>query len=454
MIREDVPLKLFPEACETVEGVARAITARERTCVDVLEGCLARIEEWEPKLEAWVSLDRDGALSQARQLDDELASGKHRGPLHGIPIGIKDIIDAAGFPTACGSRLWAHRIAYSDAPLVAQLRAAGAVIVGKTVTTQYAWVDPPVTRNPWNLERTPGGSSSGSAAAVAVGMCLGAIGSQTGGSIVRPASFCGVFGYKPAHGRVSVDGVLPFAPSLDHPGPIARCAADLAILYDAIGPERSAWYPLLATAIRSSSKPPSLGVPRAHFEARADREMRVGLDTALNVLRQAGARVEDLELPPAFADVQRSHRTIMCSEAACGHQERFREHPDDYQPRISELIREGLATTAPEYLRCKSNQQALRQALSRVFEASRIDAIVTPATIGAAPDRSTTGDPVFNSPWSYTGSPALSIPFGFTRDGMPLALQLVGEHGKEFALFKAALWCEAVLKDTPGSRKD
>lgn len=447
-------MKLFPEPCETIEGISRAVAERQRTCVDVLEGCLARIEEWEPKLEAWVSLDRDGARNQAQQLDDELASGKNRGPLHGIPVGIKDIIDAAGFPTACGSDLWAHRLAYSDAPLVARLRAAGAIILGKTVTTQYAWVDPPLTRNPWNLDRTPGGSSSGSAAAVATGMCVAAIGSQTGGSIIRPASFCGVFGYKPTHGRVAVEGILPFAPSLDHPGPLARSVADLAILYDAIGPQGAGWYTLLAGSRRGASRPPAIGIPRAYLEPRADAEMVQGLNRAIDALREAGAEMRDISLSPAFDDAQRNHRTIMASEAACGHYERFHAHPEDYQPRISELIREGLATPAPEYLRCRSHQQALKEALPSIFRVNAIDALLTPATIGAAPDRSTTGDPIFNSPWSYTGSPALSIPFGFTKDGMPLALQLVGEPDKEFALFKAALWCEAVLRDTPGLRKD
>lgn len=454
-------MNLFPAASETIEGIGQAIAQGQRTCVEVLECCLARIEEWEPKVEAWVCLDRDGALGQARQLDEELAAGRPRGPLHGIPLGMKDIIDAAGFPTACGSRQWAHRIAYSDAPLVAKLRAAGAVILGKTVTTQYAWMDPPVTRNPWNLERTPGGSSSGSAAAVATGMCVAAIGSQTGGSIIRPASFCGVFGFKPTHGHVAVDGILPFSPSLDHPGPLARSVADLAIVYDAIRRQGGPWYPLLAESVRSSadarsqrSRPLALGIPKTFILARADAEMRRGFDRAIAALADAGAEVRQVALPGDFKDVRGNHRTIMASEAACGHQERFRDQPDEYQPRITELIREGLAIPAPEYLRCRTEQQALRQVMSGFFEVYRLDALVTPATVGAAPDRSTTGDPIFNSPWSYTGAPALSIPFGFASDGLPLALQLVGEHSKEFALFKAALWCEAALRDTPGSRKD
>ena len=190
--------RLFPEPDQTIAGIGRALREGRTTCVEILEGCLAQVDEWEPKVHAWVVLDREGAIEQARALDDELKTGKDRGPLHGIPIGIKDIIDVAGLPTACGSKRWADRIAESDANVVASLREAGAVIMGKTVTTPYAWIDPPITRNPWNLERTPGGSSSGSAAAVACGMCFGAIGTQTGGSITRPASFCGVAGMKPS----------------------------------------------------------------------------------------------------------------------------------------------------------------------------------------------------------------------------------------------------------------
>ena len=224
-------MKLFPDPEETIEGVGRALRAGERTCVDVLESCLAKIDEWEPQVHAWVVVDRDGAMEQARRLDEELAAGKCRGSLHGIPIGIKDIIDVAGLPTACGFPPWSGRVAEQDAAVVDRFRRAGAVILGKTVTTQFAWIDPPVTRNPWNLNRTPGGSSSGSAAAVACGMCLGAIGTQTGGSIIRPASFCGVAGFKPSYARVRFceQGIVPFAPTLDHPGPIARTARDLKL---------------------------------------------------------------------------------------------------------------------------------------------------------------------------------------------------------------------------------
>src|SRR5436190_19232511 len=205
----------------TITAAAEFIRTGELTPSDLLEQCLARVDRYEERVRAWVYIDREGAREQAARLTAEVKQN-YRGPLHGIPVGIKDIIDVFDMPTGCGSKRWAQSYARRDATCVERLRQAGAVILGKTVTTAYASFDPPVTRNPWNLERTPGGSSSGSAAALACGMCLGALGSQTGGSITRPASYCGVAGCKPTHGRVSGDGVLPLSPSMDHPGPMAR----------------------------------------------------------------------------------------------------------------------------------------------------------------------------------------------------------------------------------------
>jgi aspartyl-tRNA(Asn)/glutamyl-tRNA(Gln) amidotransferase subunit A len=218
----------------TITDAANLLRRGELTPADLLEQCLRRIDRYEERVRAWVYIDRDGAREQAERLTAELKQNNYRGPLHGIPIGIKDIFDVFDMPTGCGSKLWANSYARRDATVVERLRQAGAIIMGKTVTTAYASFDPSVTRNPWNLERTPGGSSSGSAAAVACGMCLGALASQTGGSITRPASYCGVYGIKPTYGRVSADGVLSLAPSMDHVGAMANCVRDLAILFETI----------------------------------------------------------------------------------------------------------------------------------------------------------------------------------------------------------------------------
>jgi Asp-tRNA(Asn)/Glu-tRNA(Gln) amidotransferase A subunit family amidase len=430
-------LGIFPAPRETIAGVGPALREGRLTCGQLLEGCLARIDQREPEVRAWVLLDRDGARAQAAERDAERASGRWRGPLHGIPVGIKDIIDVAGQPTAAGSRLWVDH-ATADAEVVARLRAAGAVILGKTVTTAYAAFDPPVTANPWANDRTPGGSSSGSAAAVACRMCLGAIGSQTGGSITRPASFCGVAGLKPTHGCVSLHGIRPLAPSLDHVGPIARTVADLELLWKAMaGPDPG------GNSFEPGADPlppPRLGRLHGIFDELADAAMRAALGQTVAVLEAAGATLTEPPLPSLFGDVLRRHRVIMAAEAAALHEHRLAEHPDDYPPKIRGLIEQGTTTTAPEYLRCREHQRRLGREILSCFDG--VDALIVPATLGPAPERSTTGDPAFNSPWSYTGLPVVSLPIGLAPDGLPLAIQLVGRPFTEARLFATARWCE------------
>jgi len=438
-----------PWHSDTITSVGEHLRRRERSSVELVDQCLRQIGKLEARIRAWVIVDRDGAIAQARRLDEELAAGQWRGPLHGIPIGIKDIIDVTGFPTAAGSSLLADNVATRDSTIVARLREAGAVILGKTVTTQFASFDPPVTRNPWNLDRTPGGSSSGSAAAVACGMCLGAIGSQTGGSITRPASYCGVAGCKPTYGRVSVAGVLPFAPSMDHPGPIARTVRDLAIILEAIaGPDdadpfcASVPESLLVAALDPPlAEPPRVGVLSGLFAERAEPPMRDAMERVAESLRRAGAAVREVALPRSFDDVLKSHRTIMAVEAAATHEERFAKHRAEFLPKIRGLIDEGLAAPTADYVRARQAQLALSRKILGCFADS--DVLLTPATLGPAPDTSTTGDPAFNSPWSFTGLPTVSFPIGVAPDGLPLAIQLVGQPFREAELFRAAEWCEA-----------
>lgn len=424
---------------ETIAGAAALLRDGRRSCVELTEACLGRIAARDEQLRAWVRVDRDGALRRAGELDAKAAAGRWLGPLHGIPLGIKDIVDVAGWPTAAGSPRLAGTIAERDAPLVQRLRAAGAVLLGKTVTTPFASFDPPPTRNPWHADRTPGGSSSGSAAAVAAGMCLGAVGSQTGGSITRPASYCGVAGCKPSYGLLPVEGVLPLASSLDHPGPIARTVRDLALMLDAMSGGQVPARP----DGDSLSTPPRLGRLRGLFEAQAEPSMRAATETAIAALRAAGARVIEIELPAAFDDVLRSHRVVMAAEAAAWHRQRFAEYPDDYQPCIRSLIEEGLAMDAAEYIRCRWHQADLTRAMAGVF--GSVDALIGPATSGPAPDRATTGDPAFNSPWSYTGLPTVSFPVALSPDGLPLALQLVGRAAGDADLLATAAWCEDAL---------
>jgi Asp-tRNA(Asn)/Glu-tRNA(Gln) amidotransferase A subunit family amidase len=417
-----------------LHAAADDIRTGRRTPVDLLEACLERIDHLEDRVHAWVFVDREGARAEAERLTSELRRGNRRGPLHGIPIGIKDIFDVVDWPTAAGSRLWKDRIAGRDATVVGRLREAGAVFVGKTVTTQYASFDPPPTRNPWDLSRTPGGSSSGSAAALACGMCLGALGSQTGGSITRPASYCGTAGLKPTFGRVSTAGVVPLAASMDHVGVMARCVRDLDILFQTIAdPEKS-------EETQPPLGPPRLGRLRGIFANRADASVLRMMDEACDRLSAGGAVIVKVNLPAGFADVTAHHRTVMAVEAAAFHETRLRSVPHDYDRNIRALLEEGLACPAPEYVRCKDAQRQLREEMLPCF--TDIDALLTPATTGPAPDAATTGDPLFNSPWSFTGLPTVCFPAGRSREGLPLGIQLVGAPGSENGLLTVAARCE------------
>lgn len=438
-------LTLSPQPLETIEGAAAELRSGRLSSLALLARCLARIDRWENNVRAWVLVDRDGARRQAEECDLELKSGKDRGPLHGIPIGIKDIIDVAGFPTAAGSKARADTIANQDAPVVSRLRAAGAVIVGKTVTTQFASFDPPPTVNPWNFSRTPGGSSSGSAAAVAVGMCLGALGSQTGGSITRPASYCGVMGCKPSFGRVTLEGIVPLAPSLDHPGPMARSIRGLALMLDAISREGSQWPSLVDSLDVKSLTPPRIGRLHGLFDDLATPEVREVTNRVVAELRGADAIVADAVLPSVFSEVIRRHRTMMAVEVATDHEQRVAELPDDYLPNIRSLIEEGFRASPMDYVRSRRFQAELKREVAATF--TGFDVLVCAATTSPAPDVTTTGDPAFNSPWSYLGLPTVCLPIALASDGMPLGLQLVARHGDEETLFQAASWCEAALRN-------
>lgn len=440
----DLP-RLFPRPEQTIAGIGRLLRRGELSCVDILNHCLEQVEEWEPKVHAWVVLDREGAMEQARALDQELRSGQDRGPLHGIPMGIKDIIDVKGLPTACGAKRWVDRIADEDADVVARLRRAGAVIMGKTVTTPYAWIDPPPTRNPWNLDRSPGGSSSGSAAAVACGMCYGAIGTQTGGSITRPASFCGVAGMKPGRAQVWTNGVLPFAPSLDHVGPIARGVRDLALIFDIVW-RASAELRRQLMHQAPSDGPVRLGRLRGFFDRRLEEPGKTLMDEAMRTIGGRGAEVIDVDDPVDFEQILVHHRTIMAAEAAETHNEWLEESPDDYPRHIRALIEEGRPILAMPYIRAKSGRDAAWRALIPLFLRSQLDAVVTPATIGGATDPSTTGDPAFNSPWSFVGVPTVSFPIGLSSEGLPLAMQLAGSLLSSLSLLRTAEWCETAIR--------
>ena len=427
----------------TIHEAGAAIQQRRFSPVDLLEKCLGRIDKLESKVRAWVFVARDEAREQAVRLTKELERGQYRGPLHGIPVGVKDIFDVFDWPTAAGSKLWANSIARRDSTAVERLRQAGAIILGKTVTTAYASFDPSPTRNPWNLDRTPGGSSSGSAAAVACGMCLGALASQTGGSTTRPASYCGVCAIKPTYGRISVDGVVPLAPSLDHVGIMTNCVRDLAIMSGALNDS----FPTFSTptATLDLEHPPTLGRLGGLFNERSQPAMQNAMIAAVSRLRAAGANIVTLDPPAAFSEVLPRHQVVMSVEAAEVHEERIRRHPDDYPPHVTSLIEEGFKTSATEYVRTMQHKDALSDALVEQLELSDAHAFLTPATTSPAPPIETTGDPAFNVPWSYTGLPVVSFPVGWTDDGLPLCAQLTADRFCEEDLLRWAAWCERAI---------
>jgi len=451
----------------TIAVAARQIRDGRLTPLDLVEQRLARIRRHDGRLRAWVVVDDEGARRAARQAADDLAAGRDLGPLHGIPLGIKDIIDVEGFATEAGSPLRRGHMAAGDAPVVAALRRAGAIILGKTVTVEFACFDPSPSRNPWSpdLRHTPGGSSSGSAVAVAAGMCLAALGTQTGGSLVRPASYCGIATCKPTFGRVSAEGIVPVSCHLDHPGPMARSVADLEILLQYLladrglsrfsGRRRAAMvgengavpFPNPEpepTATPPSARPPRLGLVEQFFMERADPVMRQAVDTALAKLRRAGASIGPVPLNEDFDEVLAMHGVIMAAEATAYHRRDFAAHRESYGPMIRGLLEEGLRTSAVDYAAALAHQREFRRRIGNLF--SGFDALVMPATDTTAPPTlETTGPKTFQAPWSYAGVPVVSIPCGLAGDGLPAAIQLVAPHHEDFALLAIAGWCEKTL---------
>jgi len=426
----------------TVRDAAEPIRRRTITSVALTEACLARIRELDPKVQAWAHVDASGALAAARQCDAETAAGRARGALHGVPVGIKDIIDVAGLPTTAGAREFAHTRPTRDATVVARLRDGGAVIIGKAHTTQFAYRDPAPTRNPWNHAHTPGGSSSGSAAAVALRMVPTALGSQTVGSILRPAAYCGVVGLKGPHGLVPVDGIVPLGWSLDHIGPFARTVADTAMVLSVMAGRE---------IVPTKTSAPRLAVARQLFE-RADAPLRQHLEGVLQRLAGAGAKVSEVTLPPEFAQIHTAGQVILESEAAAYHQPMFAKYASDYGPGMAAMLPIGLARAAVEYVVAHRARVAFREAMIPLLEAH--DALLSPTAPGPAPAGLTwTGDASLCAPWSSAGVPSISIPTGLDSTGLPLALQLVQAPAGLDRLLGTAAWCEGVVAFTarPGA---
>ena len=377
-----------------------------------------RIDAVEPHIQALLpeADRRTRLLHEASELIQRYPSPADRPPLYGIPVGVKDIFRVDGFPTRAGSQLPPELFAGSEAASVRALRAAGALILGKTVTTEFAYFEPGPTRNPHNLEHTPGGSSSGSAAAVATGLCPLALGTQTIGSVIRPAAFCGIVGFKPSYGRISLEGVIPFSPSADHVGLFTQDVGGMALAAALLC---SQWRPIAECSL------PVLGVPSGPYLQQASPEALAAFQAQLARLEAAGYTVRRCNTLDDIASINRRHKRMVAAEFAQVHARWFAQYASLYRPRTVALIREGQSVSEEELAEARRGREKLRAELEALMTAAGVDIWVSPAAPGPAPSGlHSTGDPIMNLPWTYAGLPTVTVPAGLADNGLPLGLQL------------------------------
>ena len=433
----------------TVTAAAKAIRAGALSPVDLVEALIDRIESLDAKVQSFAYVDRTGARQQAEQLAKEVKQGSFRGVLHGVPFAAKDIFYSAGLPTEAGSKLYRNFVPTFDATIIGRLKTAGAVLLGKAHTTELANADPAPTRNPWNLTHTPGGSSSGSAAAVSAGMVPVSLGTQTGGSNLRPASFCGIIGLKPSYGRLSLYGVMPLAWSLDHVGFMARCISDLALLlqatagFDSADPTSSR-EPVSDYVTGSAGQRPRIGVLREFFFDEAEADTVQVTNDALEKLAKSGAYVAEVSLPQSFAAIHAAHFLVEHTEIADAQSDAYATRANLYKPTMRESIEVGSLIPGDHYARAHRIRHRFRRAMVDILQS--FDVLAMPTTIGGAPaGLLNIGSWAFQSPWSASGLPSLTLPSGLSTDGLPLGLQLVAAPFQEAELLSAGAWCESVL---------
>lgn len=424
-------------------AAAEAIREGSITAGQLVQSCLDRISEFEPDIGAWAHLDAGLALEQARQADQLHSHGRPTGPLHGVPVGIKDIIDTASLPTEYGTALCTGRTPSTDASLIGTLREAGAIILGKTVTTELAVYAPGKTRNPHNPAHTPGGSSSGSAAAVAAYMTPLAVGTQTNGSVIRPASFCGVFGFKPSYGRISRYGVLKQSHALDTVGVFARDLGDLALIADTL-----MVYDARDRAMRPQARPyigqvmatpppvePRIAFVRTPVWERADDATK---EAFKELIEHIGSPVDVVDLAAEFDTALEHQRIIMEADLAKNFSRYHRDGADQLSEKLCEMIESGQRILATDYNNAIERIEIYTLLLNSILE--DYDAILTPSAAGEAPGIRTTGDPAFCTLWTLCGMPALNLPLFQGSGGLPVGAQLVAARGDDARLFRTARW--------------
>lgn len=441
----------------SIAEAAGGLRRKEYSPVDLARACLDRILALDGRLHSFITVTEDLALDQANRAEQELAAGKDRGPLHGIPIALKDLYDTRGIRTTAHSRLFRDRIPDQDATAAARLAEAGTVLLGKLAMHEFASGSPaldgpfPPARNPWNLDHIPGGSSSGSGTALAAGLCLGSLGSDTGGSIRGPAAHCGIAGLKPTYGRVSRAGVVPVSWSLDHAGPMARSVKDCALLLQAIAGHdatdpASADVPVpdYRASLGQGIAGLRLGVPRQRWfneAGGADAEVVAAFDAALKVLAGLGASLVELDGQP-FARVRGVNQTILDAERYAYHEEWLQRTPELYGSWFRRRVLAGAFLSAADYIQAQRARSALNAAIRANF--TRVEAFATPtmaqppASFARLDSDETNRGPSFTGPFNLTGLPAISVPCGFTASGLPIGLQVAGRPFDEPTIFRIA----------------
>jgi aspartyl-tRNA(Asn)/glutamyl-tRNA(Gln) amidotransferase subunit A len=433
----------------TIVEVREWMKSGKLTAEKLLESCMERIHAREETIHAWVEVYEQEALAEAHCCDREFQRGGWLGPLHGIPLGVKDIIDVRGQYTRCGTPIYPATVPSEDAPVIARLRNAGAILLGKTETTPFANNDPAITRNPWNPDHTPGGSSSGSGAAVADRMCPAALGTQTGGSLLRPAAYNGVVGFKGTYGEVSNEGVLPNSWSIDHVGFHCRSAADAALLWPCMRETEPRPFarmpePPLRSRARIPGAPPRLGYIREFFEAETSPEVLANLAAVREQFLTAGAEIVELGFPPSFAFVGACWSIIKQSELYAYHRRLFEAYRDDYPPKLKIRLEKGASIPGHQYVEHLRYRILFQREMCA--QMADVDAVIMPTASTTAPrGLSSTGSSIFNQPWSVSGFPAMSLPTGLDANGLPFAMQMAVQPYGEERLLDVAAWCEKIL---------
>jgi Asp-tRNA(Asn)/Glu-tRNA(Gln) amidotransferase A subunit family amidase len=435
---------------DTIFELSEALRKRQVSPLELTSTCLAGIEKLNPALNAYILVTADVALRQARQAEAEIVNGNWRGPLHGIPIGLKDLIDTAGIPTTAASELYKHRIPIQSAEVVKKLEVAGAVLLGKQNLHEFAYGGSSMisffgeVRNPWNVLNITGGSSGGSASAVAAGLGYAAIGTDTAGSIREPSALCGVVGMKPTFGLVSAQGVIPLSKSLDHVGPIARTVMDAALVLQAIAesPLAQDVAQVLTQPTRSSRVNLRIGVPRSYFYDDLDDEVRPAVDESLTVFRRLGTEQREIQLEVT------TDRTLQAAEAYAFHSKSVTKTPELYQAETVRRILTGAGITPEQREKAHADLERARHAILRIFD--EVDVIVTPTTpipapsiaeLKQNPDQLRPRELILlrnTRPFNVWGIPTISVPCGFTRSGLPIGLQIAAAPGRDDLVLQVA----------------